>query len=803
MRTWSLLLLSATCAVFACSGEPTAPITPAPVASVRITPDSIGAYVADTITLAVALKDANANPLSDRVVSWSSLENGIASVNGSGRVVTSGVGRARIVVASEGRSDTAVVDIAPRPIGSVTLQADTVRLLAVDSLALAATVRDDRGTVVGGPSVAWLALDTLVARVGSTGLLRAVNAGQTRVIATAATRADTAWVIVSMRPVASVTISPDTGRLSAGDSTALSATVRNDLGTVMASEPVSWSSADTAIARVDASGRIFARVVGTTRITAASAGKADTAVIIVSPAVVARVVITPDSAVVNVNQSLGLTVKAFSASNAEIIGRTATWTVANSTIATVDSSGTVTGAIPGSTTVTATVEGRSDTIPVRVREHRAHSITVSPNGANLFVGASQAFTVRAFKADGVELTGRTASWTSANPSLVTVTGSGVATAVAAGSATLSVTVDTVTASVTVTVRENPVQSTSYGNFKGVGLLPASIPLPRTVNWGYHELARAYGDFFGNGNLDMFTSTVDYDLNDTPATAARAVYRFWRKNGDSYVEDNSILNAATPCLHSRKAIVADFNQDGRPDIFLGCTGYDASPFPGERNQVLLSQPDGRFSVSEAAPDTGFWHGVAAADLNGDSYPDVVAVAGTRRAVFLNDGTGRFSRETINRLPGDATYGFGGSSYFTVELVDVNEDGRVDLVMGGHEWNEGFGTTPTGVWLNPGSNMFSAVSPVVIPEVVNEGVVLDFTITGTGSTRTIWISRTSGGDGTFYQSAVMQRFGWSNRSATVVYNTRGVHWVPWIISYVRGGVRYMGSDDLRTPMEVVVP
>jgi hypothetical protein len=71
---------------------------------------------------------------------------------------------------------------------------------------------------------------------------------------------------------------------------------------------------------------------------------------------------------------------------------------------------------------------------------------------------------------------------------------------------------------------------------------------------------------------------------------------------------------------------------------------------------------------------------------------------------------------------------------VELVDVNEDGRPDLVMGGHE----FGGAATSVFINPGTNNFASVTPSVIPTVSNEGVVLDFTVTGNGTTRALWYS-----------------------------------------------------------------
>src|SRR5690606_13650358 len=135
----------------------------------------------------------------------------------------------------------------------------------------------------------------------------------------------------------------------------------------------------------------------------------------------------------------------------------------------------------------------------------------------------------------------------------------------------------------------------------------------------------------------------------------------------------------------------------------------------------------------------------------------------------------------------------------ELIDVDEDGDVDLLLGGHEWE----SAPTHILLNPGNGQFAAAASVTIPAVADEGGIADFTVTGTGATRAVWVSRTSGGDGTFYESATLQRFDWNARTSTVPFSERPRGWVPWLLPYSRGGVEYIGSDDTRIPLEVVVP
>lgn len=334
-----------------------------------------------------------------------------------------------------------------------------------------------------------------------------------------------------------------------------------------------------------------------------------------------------------------------------------------------------------------------------------------------------------------------------------------------------------------------VKSTSYDSFKAIGLTPQT--LPPAAQW---SLARGYADFSRRGVNDLFTATQTYGIPG-PATPSR--FEFWTKQPDgSYARDTSRLAAGDGCIHPRKALVADFNNDGRPDIFVACHGYDAPPFPGESNKIVLSQPDGAYVTQDASPDVGFFHGAAAADLNGDGYVDVVVVNNfdpESAFVLLNRGDGSFQRESGDRLPAS----LGGRPYFSVELVDVNEDGKPDLLLGGHEW-EGAQTV---VLINPGNNDFSAVTPVVLPPVAGEGVVLDFTLTGSGSSRTIWVLRTSGGDGTFYQSQTVQKVAWPSLTSTLPWNQRPKQWAPWLIPVASGTQQRIVSED--ASMDISLP
>jgi FG-GAP-like repeat len=206
--------------------------------------------------------------------------------------------------------------------------------------------------------------------------------------------------------------------------------------------------------------------------------------------------------------------------------------------------------------------------------------------------------------------------------------------------------------------------TSYKNFKSVGLTPQTLPTGRT---GVGTV-RAYGDFSRSGQLDLFTATLTYWPPTTPAAATPSIFEFWRKQANgTFLKDTQMLASPDGCIHPRKAIVADFNGDGRPDVFVACHGFDAAPFPGERNKIILSQANGTYVTQDASSDIGFFHSASAADLNGDGLPDVVVTNNFDPAsafVLLNQGGDAFQREASARLPSS----IGGKPYFSVELVD---------------------------------------------------------------------------------------------------------------------------------------
>lgn len=329
-----------------------------------------------------------------------------------------------------------------------------------------------------------------------------------------------------------------------------------------------------------------------------------------------------------------------------------------------------------------------------------------------------------------------------------------------------------------------VAQTSYANFKDVGVITTLIPSLYSPH--------AYGDFLQTGERILFQTDLTYSASKPIELATPAVYRFSQMLNGAWRTTLGILSASgpQPCIHPRQSLVADFNGDGKPDVFIACHGYDSAPSPGERNQVILSSPSGMYTLSDASPDIGFWHGAAAADMNGDGTIDVVLANGREVVLFANDGHGHFSRVPGNFLGGLVPQ----AAWWTVQITDVDDDGILDLLLGGN--NFVYGNCPgdpsclnidaSTVLLGMTGGGFSRA--VRLPSVAGQPMVLDFVVTGTGPTRAIWIDRTSDA----YSSRTVQRVSWRTLESSVIF-TSADKWMPWLIPLNVNGTWYIGTDQ----------
>jgi Big-like domain-containing protein/calcineurin-like phosphoesterase family protein len=176
----------------------------------------------------------------------------------------------------------------------------------------------------------------------------------------------------------SITVTPASATIAVGLTVQLTARTKP-----AKSATYTWSSSNTAVAQVSATGLVTGIAAGSATITVRSGTKSGTASITVTsaPAPVASVSVAPSSASVQVGATVQLTATLRDAQGNVLTGRTVTWSSDATSVATVSPSGLVTGKAAGSATITATSESKSGGSAITA------TAAPPPSGSAVLVGA--------------------------------------------------------------------------------------------------------------------------------------------------------------------------------------------------------------------------------------------------------------------------------------------------------------------------------------------------------------------------------------------------------------------------------
>ncbi len=267
------------------TGSAIVTVSPVPVASIAVSPASSTLTVGQTAQLTATPKDAHGDPLTGRVITWTSDIATVAAVDGGGLVTAKAVGGpATITATSEGKTGSAAVTVLPVAVVSVTVTPATTSVMLGQTVQLTATPKDGSGTALTGRVVTWVSDNPSIADVDANGMVtpKAVG-GPVTITATSEGKSGTASVTVIPVPVASVTVSPSTATVVIGMTLQLAATPRAANGDPLTGRTITWSSGNTTIADVDGTGLVTAKALGgPVTITALSEGHSGTASITVT-----------------------------------------------------------------------------------------------------------------------------------------------------------------------------------------------------------------------------------------------------------------------------------------------------------------------------------------------------------------------------------------------------------------------------------------------------------------------------------------------------------------------------------------
>lgn len=359
-------------------------VKPAAVSAVTVTPSPLAVGVGQVTTLTAVVTDASGNQLLDRVVTWTTSDSTIAKVSSTGVVTPLKVGTATVTATCERKHADVPTTVSTLPpttaptastptasVASVSVSIASSALTVGQTSQATAVLKDSTGTVITGQTVSWTSSDTTIASVSASGLVTAVKAGSAAITAAAGGKSANVTVVVSSPTLApsTVTVTTNASTLKIGEFTQANAVVKDANGTVLTNTTVTWGSSPTSVATTSTNGVVNAKSVGTAAISASVSGITGSAnVSVIDSATVAKVaslVITLPSPSLAVGATMQASVTVYDANKQPLTGRTVTWSTTGP-VATVSSTGLITGTGAGTATITATSDGISTSVPLTV-----------------------------------------------------------------------------------------------------------------------------------------------------------------------------------------------------------------------------------------------------------------------------------------------------------------------------------------------------------------------------------------------------------------------------------------------------
>jgi len=259
-------------------------------------------------------------------------------------------------------------------------------------------------------------------------------------------------------------------------------------------------------------------------------------------------------------------------------------------------------------------------------------------------------------------------------------------------------------------------------------------------FGCETIISAYGNFNSNSLSDLILSKGDCLTED---------------NCQIYIviDDEIQYSFVSPQAFTRKFLIGDIDKNGLEDIVLIGTGIDTDPYTGDSTHIILMF-DNNYQLLELDPELGYFHTGAMGDLNNDGNLDILPfnnqafqndVNPNLVPVFLGNGNGTFEKMHSN-IPYHRI-----ASMFHSELFDINGDGILDLIMGGHEWEADWYSDAldtvfwrNGIYLGKGNGNFDLENRILMPKVDGWGIMTDFDIYDLNNDG-VWeiiVTRTSG-------------------------------------------------------------
>jgi uncharacterized protein YjdB len=493
-------------------------LKPPSACTISVAPQSLTLPVNGAATIVGTAFNCDGNSIRNKRINFSSSNNAVATVTTEGAVIAVSVGTATISAVADGKSASVPVTVTPEQAATVTVTPGNLTLRRTNTRQLTAVARNAQTVIIAGRTFRWGSSNSAIAAVDQNGMVTALAPGNVVISAESDQTTGTANLVVTEIPIGASQLSPANTRITVGQQTQPTITLRDTAGNILPTlgRQIAWSSDNEVAATVSGSGLVTARLAGTARITASPVENPQAASVATVDVVDARIVtarITPT------NGSLRLGVpRQFQRVLTDSVGgtisanRIVSWTSVTPSIATVNSTGLVTGLALGTARIAINAEGAVDTLTMQVTRIPVATVRLSPASNVVVQGGTVQLTATVEDSVGSTVTDRAIEWTSSDANRAIVSGSGLVSTFAPGQVTITATSEIRSGTASVTIQQTPADSVLAVN--------ATFPANQASKTITYRVVDAAGNELPN--RDVFVSVIEGSLTTTTNASQQSI-----------------------------------------------------------------------------------------------------------------------------------------------------------------------------------------------------------------------------------------------------------------------------------------
>ena len=358
-------------------------------------------------------------------------------------------------------------------------------------------------------SVTWSSDDSAVATINTSGIAMGVIPGSSTITASiidslSNEQSATATLTITDATLTALAITPTNPSVAKGLSKQFAVTGTYSDGTSPdVTTSVTWSSANTLVATINASGLASGVAIGSAVISASLGSDEITTELNITDAILSSIALTPVEPSIAKGMTQQFTaIGTYSDGTSVDISASASWSSADTLVATMNTGGAAKGVSIGSSVITADFQAQSATSLLTVTDATLTSIMLTPANPHIPKGNTLQLTATGIYSDGisVDMTS-SAIWSSSDTLIATVNADGIVSGIASGSTIITATSAALSATTNVTITDTSLTS--------IAVTPGNPTIAKDSN----KQLTATGTY-SDGSLANITNAVTWSSADT-------------------------------------------------------------------------------------------------------------------------------------------------------------------------------------------------------------------------------------------------------------------------------------------------